>query len=162
MLGFMAIIFGAIYVDQLTKWLAVIYLEGQPPFPIIKDVFQLNYAENTGAAFSMLEDKPWIFVPISFVAIIGLFIYLIKFVSPRDKITGIGLSMIIGGGIGNMIDRLMQGYVVDFFDFVLIRFAIFNVADSFVCVGAGLVILSLVISMVKDIKDAKKTANNCK
>jgi signal peptidase II len=68
-------------------------------------------------------------------------------------LAGISLSMLISGGIGNMIDRIALGYVVDFIDFRLINFAIFNGADSFVCVGAGLLILALVLDMVREGKE---------
>lgn len=159
MLVWIAVIVFSVYIDQLTKWLAVIYLEGRPSFQIIKGVIQLTYAENKGAAFSMLQNHRWLFISVSAIAIIVMLVYLFKF-RPKSKLICLGISMLIGGGTGNMIDRVMQGYVVDFIDFNLINFAVFNGADSFICVGAGLIILSVIISSVKDIKDAKKDKVN--
>ena len=88
----------------------------------------------------MLKNNRWVFLVISTVAIIGLIIYLVKY-PPKNKLFMLGLSFICGGGIGNMIDRVLLGYVVDFIDFRAINFAIFNGADSFVCIGAALVLI---------------------
>ena len=150
---FSAIIAVGIILDQLTKWLAVKYLKPIWPdsVPIIEGVLQLKYAENTGAAFSMLSDAPWVFKSISTVAIIVMAIYLYGCKGGR-RLQDIALAMIISGGIGNMIDRTLLNYVVDFIDFCLIDFAIFNGADSFVCVGAGLLILSLILDMKDEYK----------
>ena len=129
-----------VILDQITKWLAVKYLIPIGTLPIIKDVLHLTYVENPGAAFGMMKNSRWIFLVISSVAIIGIIIYLIKF-APKNRLCQLSLAFILGGGIGNMIDRLALGYVVDFIDFRLINFAVFNVADSFVCVGAALLII---------------------
>lgn len=146
-----AVIAGVIGLDQLSKWLAVVYLQGEPSFPLWKDVLHFTYVENTGMAFGMLKDHRWVFMVFSTVAIIGLSIYLFRF-RPEGRWMQIAMAMIIGGGIGNMIDRIFLGYVVDFIDFTLINFAVFNIADSFVCVGAGIMILCLVIDLIKEIK----------
>ena len=146
-----AIIAGIICLDQVTKWLAVVYLQGGPSFPLWPNVFHFTYAENTGMAFGMLKDHRWVFMVFSTVAIIGLAIYLFRF-RPEGRWMQISMAFIIGGGIGNMIDRIFLGYVVDFLDFTLINFAVFNVADSFVCIGAGMMILYLVIDLIKEIK----------
>ena len=146
-----AVIAAVIGLDQLTKWLAVVYLQGEASFPLWKDVLHFTYVENTGMAFGMLKDHRWVFMVFSTVAIIGLSIYLFRF-RPEGRWMQVSMAMIIGGGIGNMIDRVFLGYVVDFIDFTLINFAVFNVADSFVCVGAGIMILCLVIELVKEIK----------
>ena len=150
---FSVIIVVGIILDQLTKWLAVTYLKPiwSDSVPIIEGVLQLTYAENTGAAFSMLSDAPWVFKSISTVAIIAMAIYLYGCKGGR-RLQDIAIAMIISGGIGNMIDRTVLNYVVDFIDFCLIDFAIFNGADSFVCVGAGLLILSLILDMKDEYK----------
>ena len=127
-------------LDQITKWLAVEYLIPIGTVPIIKDALHLTYVENPGAAFGMMQNSRWIFLLVSTVAIIAIIIYLIKF-APKNKLALLSLAFILGGGIGNMIDRVALGYVVDFIDFRLINFAVFNVADSFVCVGAALLII---------------------
>ncbi len=149
------IILAGIGIDQLTKLLSVNFLKPKGSVPIIKNVIHLTYVENRGAAFGMLADNRWVFIVISTAAIIGLSIYLFKFKVP-NMLYGIAISMIISGGIGNMIDRLALGYVVDFIDFALINFAVFNGADSFVCVGAGLLTLALILDMIKEAR-AKKS-----
>lgn len=135
MLIWFLIIIGTIILDQISKWLAVEFLTKVDTVPIIKDVLHLTYLENTGAAFGMLKNNRWVFLVISTLAIIAIVFYLVKF-PPKNIWLGLGLSFFAGGGIGNMIDRVFLGYVVDFIDFRLINFAIFNIADSFVCVGA--------------------------
>ena len=140
MLFWILITVGVVVLDQITKWLAVEYLIPIGTVPIIKDALHLTYVENPGAAFGMMQNSRWIFLLVSTVAIIAIIIYLIKF-APKNKLAQLSLAFILGGGIGNMIDRVALGYVVDFIDFRLINFAVFNVADSFVCVGAALLII---------------------
>ena len=146
-----AIIAGIIGFDQLTKWLAVVNLQGEPSFPLWREVLHFTYTENTGMAFGMLKDHRWVFMVFSTVSIIALIVYLFRF-RPESRWMQVSMAFIIGGGIGNMIDRIFLGYVVDFIDFTLINFAIFNIADSFVCIGAGIMIVYLVIDLVKEIK----------
>ena len=146
-----AIIAGIICLDQVTKWLAVVFLQGEASFPLWREVLHFTYAENTGMAFGMLKDHRWVFMVFSTLAIIGLAIYLFRY-RPEGRWMQISMAFIIGGGIGNMIDRIFLGYVVDFIDFTLIDFAIFNVADSFVCVGAGIMIVLLLVELVNEIK----------
>ncbi len=149
-----AIILGVVALDQITKWLAVIYLAGQPSFPLWKDVLHFTYVENTGMAFGMLKDQRWVFMVFSTVAIVAILVYLIKF-RPKSMWMQVALAMVVGGGIGNMIDRIALGYVIDFIDFTLIDFAVFNIADSFVCVGAGILIVCLFIDMLQELKAEK-------
>ena len=149
-----AIIFIGIVLDQLTKLLSSKFLTKVDTVPIIKDVLHLTYVENTGAAFGMLKDHRWVFMLVSTVMIICLSAYLFGGMA-ENKLYEISISMIISGGIGNMFDRIGLGYVVDFIDFRLINFAVFNGADSFVCVGAGLLVLALVLDIIKEAKEAK-------
>lgn len=153
-----AIMIGVIALDQLTKWLAVTFLEGNPSFPLWQDVLHFTYVENRGMAFGMLKDHRWVFMVFSTVAIIGLLYYLHRY-RPKSMWVQVSLAMIIGGGIGNMIDRISLEYVIDFIDFTLIDFAVFNVADSFVCVGAGILIAYLVWDMINEIKREKAGKN---
>ncbi len=146
-----AIILGSVGLDQLTKWLAVTYLKGNPSFPIWEEVLHLTFAKNEGAAFGMLADHRWVFMVISTVAIIGIGVYLFGFCKENNYVK-VCLAMIIGGGIGNMIDRVWLGYVVDFIDFTLIDFAIFNVADSFVTVGCFALIGYFVVDLIREVK----------
>ena len=140
-----------IALDQLTKWLAVEFLSPIPTYPLIEGVLHLTYVENKGAAFGMLADQRWIFMVISTVAILVLFLYLFGGFA-QNKLYGVAMALIAAGGIGNMIDRISLGYVVDFVDFRLINFAVFNGADSFICIGAGLLILAVVRELLAEIR----------
>ena len=161
MLIWLAVIIVTVFLDQLTKYLTVLHLKPIDTLPIIEDVFHLTYVENTGAAFGMMKDARWVFMITSTAAIIGILGYMIhRYYVKKEKLhwaEALSLSLIVGGGIGNMIDRTMLGYVVDMIDCRFINFAVFNVADSFVCIGAGLMILYLIVLTVKEIK-AEKTA----
>lgn len=155
-LWFILTVVFSVGIDQITKYLAVKYLLPIGTFPIIEDVLHLTYVENTGAAFGMMKDSRWIFMTVSTVAIIAIAYVLYKY-GLEMPFASFCLSMILGGGIGNMIDRIALGYVVDFVDFRLINFAVFNGADSFVCVGAFLLIIYLFSDIVKESKAAKNT-----
>jgi signal peptidase II len=146
-----AIILGGILIDQITKLLASTYLKVIDTFPIIEGVIHLTYAENTGAAFGILKNHRWVFLLISTVTIIGMAAYLYLF-KTDGRLYDVSMAMIISGGLGNMLDRVGLGYVVDFIDFRLINFAVFNGADSFVCVGAGLLMLALIRDLIKESK----------
>lgn len=148
-----------VLLDQLTKWLAVEFLMERGSVPLIKGVLHLTYVENTGAAFGMLKGMPWVFNTVSVVAIVAMLAYLFLG-HGNGRVQCIALAMIASGGIGNMIDRTVLGYVIDFIDFCLIDFAVFNGADSFVCVGAGLLILSLILEIVDEAKK-NKVAKEC-
>lgn len=151
----------AVVLDQVTKILAVKYLMPVDSVPIIKSVLHLTYLENTGAAFGSLKNSRWVFLAVSTFAIIALVFYMFRF-KPKNRVLSAGLAFIIGGGIGNMIDRIAKGYVVDFVDFRLINFAVFNVADSFVCVGAALVIIYIFFFAEKEAKNAKNEKKESK
>ena len=159
MLIWLAVIIVTVFLDQLTKYLTVLHLKPIDTLPIIEDVLHLTYVENTGAAFGMMKDARWIFMITSTLAIIGILGYMIyRYYVKKEKLhwaEALSLSLIVGGGIGNMIDRTMLGYVVDMIDCRFINFAVFNVADSFVCVGAGLMVLHLIREMVKETKAEK-------
>ena len=147
----------SVALDQLSKQLVVHFLDRGNPLEIIPGVFRFSYVENRGAAFGMLDDHRWVFMIVSTVAIAGLAVYLFKF-APKNTLLRVGLSLVIGGGIGNMIDRIAYGYVVDFLDFCAFPSLwkwVFNVADACVCVGAGIVMLYFIVDIVKDAKKQK-------
>ena len=154
LLFLIGIIIGSVALDQLTKWLAVIYLQGEPSFPLWQDVLHFTFVKTEGAAFGMLKDHRWVFMIFSTVAIIGMLIYLFAF-RPKSKLMQITLAAVIGGGIGNMIDRVALGYVIDFIDFTLKDFAVFNIADCFVTVGAFAMIALLIIETDKEEKNER-------
>ncbi len=143
-----------VFLDQLSKMLTVMFIKPVDTVPLWEDVLHLTYVENRGAAFGMLSDARWVFLLVSTIAIVGLTGFMI-WKRPSNKLECVALTFIIGGGIGNMIDRLALGYVVDMIDFRLINFAVFNVADSFVCIGVGLLMLYLIRDMVREYRAEK-------
>ncbi len=133
-----------VIVDQITKYMAIDRLKGQPALKLIDGVFELQYLENRGAAFGMLQNGQVFFVFAAVVMMTAILFVLIK--APMEKKYRpwhVFLVMIAAGGIGNMIDRLRLDYVVDFFYFSLIDFPIFNVADIYVTVGTALFLIML-------------------
>lgn len=132
----------SIVIDQYTKYLAVSHLKGNPSFPIIDGVLHFTYTENTGAAFSILRGMQSFLVIVTSIGMALMFVFLVKMNGESDKILlRVSLALVISGGIGNLIDRLRLGYVVDFVDFRLINFAVFNLADAFITIGAILIII---------------------
>ena len=169
-----AIILVGIFLDQLTKFLVFKYMDMYQSIPLIKNFLHITYTTNDGAAFGMMDspEQRWIFIVVSSVAILGFMVYL-YLGHAENMLYGVSISMVVSGGIGNMIDRMGLGFyvnpvtemgeVIDFIDFCGIWNAVFNGADSFVCVGAGILILALVIDLVKEYKaeaEAKKNAGS--
>ena len=143
-----------IFLDQITKHYAVVYLKDQEPVKLIDSVFELNYLENRGAAFGMLQNQKFFFIFIA-VIILAVIIYVLWKTPNQKKYTKlhIALVLIAAGAIGNMIDRLRYDYVVDFLYFSLINFPIFNVADIYVtCAAVFLVILLLFVYKESDVE----------
>ena len=134
-----------IALDQLVKS----YIVQQIPLGEVRTwipkLVSLTYLQNRGAAFSMLQDQQWFFAIITLVVMVGAIWYLHKHMEDSIWMV-IGLTLIIAGGLGNFIDRLSQGFVVDMFHLDFINFAIFNVADSYLTVG----VIILLISMLKE------------
>ena len=145
-----------ILADYLTKLLAVARLKGEDPVPFLRGVLRFSYVENPGAAWGMLANHRWVFMVFSAVAIAAIVVYLVR----RDPplLLCVSLSLILSGGIGNMIDRTFRGVVVDFIEFYLFPFPVFNVADCLVVVGAGLLILWLIRDTVREQKKKKENA----
>lgn len=126
-----------VLLDQFTKYLTVIRLKPAKSVPVIEGVFSFTYVENRGAAFGILQNQKWFFIVIT-IAICIVIAYYIFTHSGENMLLSISLAMILGGAIGNLIDRIRLGYVVDMFHFTLINFPVFNVADSFVVIGTAL------------------------
>lgn len=146
----------AIVLDQVSKGIVAAYLPEMGTLPIIEDVFHFTYVENRGAAFGMLADHRWVFMVLSVVGIAALAVWLI-IEKPKSRWMRCAMSLIIGGGIGNMIDRILLGYVIDFIDCRFIDFYVFNIADSCVCVGCAMFIIAVLADEIKASK-AKKAA----
>lgn len=143
-----------IIFDQLSKYFARVYLIPIDTYPIIKDVFHLTYRQNTGAAFSILRGNVSLLIGMTFIVITIMMVFLYKLIKSKEHwLLLMSLSFILGGAIGNFIDRARLEYVIDYFDFRLINFAVFNVGDSFIVVGAILIGIYVVFI------DGKKTSN---
>ena len=129
-------------LDQAVKYWALTSLQAQHTIPLIETVFHLTYVENRGAAFSLFAqfDSRWIFVTLACVITIVILVVLQK----KLMQTALGrwsLVLVAAGALGNAIDRVVHGFVVDLFDFRLINFPVFNVADIFICVGGALFVI---------------------
>ena len=140
-------------IDQLTK----LWLYGKS-FSLIGDLLWIHSSFNTGAAFSFMSGALWFFIVVSVIAS-GLMIYLI--ISKKlglAKFTKIAIALVLGGAIGNLIDRIAFGGVRDFIYFKSINFAIFNFADAAITIGGVLLAVSIIIDLVKTFKtkDTKK------
>lgn len=139
-----------IALDQWTKSLATASLQEQP-FVILKGVFELQYSENYGAAFGLLEGKYLLFVAVSLLVFAAV-LYLLWTLPESKRYLPLILCMIViaAGAAGNLIDRITQGYVVDFLYFKLIDFPIFNVADCYVTGATGLLFVLLFLGFYSD------------
>ena len=165
-----------IALDQFTKYLAVVFLKNKPAIPIIKDIFELQYLENTSAAFGMdpisllhnifhfdvftqnpelyLNVRMWFFYLLT-IGMILLFIWVFMKVPAHKRMIFIDIIIIFitAGAIGNLIDRISQQFVVDFLYFKLIDFPIFNVADIYVtCAAIALLILGIFYYKDEDVE----------
>ena len=147
-----AVILGVL-IDALTENLAVKHLKGEDPVPLWRGVLRFSYVENPGAAWGMLANHRWVFMLFSALAIVVIVIYLIRRDPPLSLF--LSLSLILAGGIGNMIDRTFRGSVVDFIEFYLFEFPVFNVADCLVVVGSGLLVFWLISDTLRERKKKK-------
>lgn len=131
-----------IEIDQLVKAWAIAELKDLHTIPILQDVFHFTYIENRGAAFSLFAkfDSQWIFVALAAIITIAIFISLYKQIF-QTKMGQWSVILIAAGAIGNAIDRVIYGFVVDLFDFRLINFPVFNIADIFICIGGVLFVI---------------------
>lgn len=126
-------------LDQITKYLIIInFIQEGKTLPIFNDIFHLTYVKNTGAAFSFFQGGVNWLKWLSLIVSIGLIIYAIY--TPKLKIVEqLGYGFVLAGALGNGIDRFLFGYVVDFLDFRLINFPVFNIADT--CINIGIILL---------------------
>lgn len=136
-----------ILLDMLTKRLAIAQIQPVGSIPLIKGVFHLTYAENIGAAFSILQGKNVFFIVVVSIAV-AVMMGILLFLKGRSIPFYLSVALILAGGAGNLVDRILYGYVIDFLDFRLIHFPIFNVAD--ICVVSGVILLCIVILLGKE------------
>jgi signal peptidase II len=138
----------SIVSDQLTKLWAVDVLKDGESIKFIGNFLRFTYAENKGAAFSILQNQLWFFI-IATVVMLGILSYMFFMTKNLTPVSRLAISMIAGGAIGNFIDRLRLGYVVDFIDVrfgSFYNFPIFNIADSFVVCGTILMIILILFN----------------
>lgn len=154
------IISGAVALDQLTKWLIFFNLPIGDDIVIIDKVLEITHIRNSGMAFGMLSEHRWVFLITSTIGICVLGVYLFK-LSHDSRLTKIGFALVMGGGIGNMIDRVALGEVIDMIHFTVFNDFfpwVFNIADSCVCVGVGVAILGILLDIIKEYKDKKASS----
>lgn len=133
-----------IFLDQVTKYFAIINLKGTTPNVIIPDFLKLVYVENYGAAFGILKHKKIFFILITFIVIAVISLLLFKYNGKLNIFMKIGSGVLLGGAVGNLIDRIRFGYVVDFISFRLFNayeFPVFNIADMAIVVGTTIILI---------------------
>lgn len=133
-----------VIIDQVSKIIVINNLTNNKSVEVIKSFFYLTYTNNTGAAFSILTGKRILLILVSLI-VIGILIYYIKKTKIEKKINKIALSLVIGGSIGNLIDRIVKGAVIDFLDFKIFgyNYPIFNLADTFIVLGVFLLLIGM-------------------
>ena len=143
MIIILSIIF--IIIDQVSKLIVINTLSKTKSVEVIKSFFYLTYTNNNGAAFSILTGKRVILIIVTLI-VIGILIYYIRKTKVKENINKIALSLVIGGSIGNLIDRIVRGAVVDFLDFKIFGYdyPIFNIADVAIVIGVILLVVAVI------------------
>lgn len=136
-----------IALDQISKYWVVNNIGLTDSFTVIPKVIDFVYVKNTGAAFSFLSDKTYGIVLLSCISVVfcvGVIWFMIK-KKPQQKLLTISLALMLSGAIGNVIDRIFKGYVVDFIETTFIKFPVFNIADIAITIGASLIIIYVLV-----------------
>ncbi len=146
-----------ILADQISKYYTLKMLKPIGTLEIIKGVFSLTYVENRGAAFGILQNARWIFIAATAIAIVCLIVYKCKY-KPKGIIINTALLFILSGAVGNMIDRIWRGFVVDMLEVTFITYPVFNFADCLVVIGAILLAI-YIIFIYKESEDVNNDGN---
>jgi signal peptidase II len=136
-----------IAIDQITKYLAIRDLKGSESIPLISDFLQLTYVENRGAAFGLFQDQKLFFVIVTIVVLSLVVTLFITKGHSMTRLSRLSLHMILGGALGNFIDRIRLGYVVDFIDVKfgsVYDFPVFNIADMSLVIGSAILMILIV------------------
>ncbi len=150
----LAVIAVLIMIDRLTKYAAVITVKVNGPVEFLFGLMQFRYVENTGAAFSLFSDNTAILTVVSTVVLAaGLIYLLVKRIKPA--FLNAGALLVVAGGIGNVIDRIAYGFVVDFIEPLFVDFAVFNFADCCITVGAFMIVGYEIYEMVTEQRKKK-------
>ncbi len=147
------VIAAIIIADQIVKNAVASNMELNESIPVIADVFHITYIHNTGAAFSLMEGLRILLILLPLLVILAALIYMFKKRKSAHPMLLLSLAFIAGGGLGNVVDRVFFGYVVDYFDFRV--FPIFNIADIFVCVGCALLVIYVLFIEGKHFKEGQ-------
>lgn len=140
---YLLLIVAVMVLDRLVKIAVTNNMAPGESIPVIEHIFHITYVQNTGAAFSMLQGHPLLLIVVPGAVILFGIIFVLVMSKEYNRVFLCSLSLICGGGLGNLTDRIAQGYVTDMFDFRI--FPVFNVADICVCVGCGLLMLYMII-----------------
>lgn len=153
---FISLIVGAVLViiDQIIKYFISAYLQPVGSVSVIDSIFSLTYVENKGVAFGMFSDMRWIFVALTSILLVIIIFYMFK-KRPKGKFFYVCAALIIGGGIGNLIDRIFYGYVIDYLSLSFFP-PVCNFADY--CITAGTIMLVIYLLFFSDILDSSKKA----
>jgi len=130
-------------LDQAAKFFAAGLLQSVKTLPLWENVFHFTYVENPGAGWGIFSDHTWLLTVVTFVVIVAAVTYMVV-KRPTNRLLVTGVTFMIGGAVGNLIDRVRLGYVIDFFDFTLIDFPVFNIADCFITVGAIIFVIYVI------------------
>lgn len=134
-----------IIIDRITKWVTVNQLKPIDNVDLINNVLSLTYVENKGAAFGILQDARWVFIVVTFAVLFALGVYIIK-TKPVSKLFRWACALIYAGAIGNLIDRIALGYVVDMIRVHFFDFPVFNFADCCIVIGTGLLCIYILVA----------------
>ena len=146
-------------LDQISKYFATLYLAPVGVMPFIPGVMELRYVLNDGAAFSMFSGgNAWILITVTSVALTAMCVWFF-WKKPSCALVRAAFILVIAGGVGNLIDRVLNGHVVDFFATTFMNFAVFNVADCFVCVGVVLLLIAVLRDEAKNKKQAQPSSD---
>lgn len=124
-------------IDQITKFLTLKYLKPVGSVALLDNILSFTYVENRGAAFGMMQNARWIFITVTIAVCAACIVYIVK-KRPDSKLLCTSLSLIISGAVGNLIDRILRGFVVDMIEVTFINYPVFNFADCCVVIGAVL------------------------
>ena len=153
---FISLIIGEVLViiDQIIKYFVSVYLQPVGSVSVIDNLFSLTYVENKGVAFGMFSDMRWVFVALTSVLLAIIIFYMFK-KRPKGKFFYVCAALIIGGGIGNLIDRIFYGYVIDYLSLSFFP-PVCNFADY--CITAGTIMLVIYLLFFSDVLDSSKKA----
>lgn len=141
------IIISIVLLDQISKYLAVRNIVINGNYKFFNGLLEFKFVKNYGAAFGILQERKWLFIVITIIVISVLMVYLIKYSAEIHMLNKIAISILIGGAIGNFIDRIRLGYVIDFIQVDIIKsinFPVFNIADIFIVIGTALLMIIII------------------